>query len=394
MSCHFNFYDINQYDNYTINLNKNEYKKMENCIELLRNKYSNKIQDLFQKEKNNMSKFEFKTQKNFIIEHKKILLDIINDVLEIYNEELKGLSVVFLSGSFARSTNKMSSDVDLHFFYNHNSYNYIYEEIVSYIISRILKKNRDCIDPTFIFNLQNENKIMITNKMTKSKLRVILKYKNKKIEYSYNPGKKRRFYLQYTNTRDINRLFDYLKNEVIKHNSEWCHCFEIIKGEKLFCQLYDKIYMDEVNFINSSYIKNRINILKKNIKDSNLNFEIHSISQYKDYYQSKTFEWIYEYLSIIRFILIKKNYPIKYLNLLEMYDVIKKDKVIRRSVIIEIYRYMWNLEKLTVYCYENNINYGLHDIDIINYSTKDLDNSLNILKKIIFDDLERLGSFV
>lgn len=52
---------------------------------------------------------------------------------------------------------------------------------------------------------------------------------------------------------------------------------------------------------------------------------------------------------------------------------------------------MWNLEKLSVYCYENKINYGLHNDDKIDYSTEELDKNLELLKNQILNDLERLG---
>lgn len=337
-----------------------------------------------------MENFDFDNLRKFIISHKTLLINIITDVLNLYSDELKNLQVVFLSGSFARGTNKMSSDIDLHFFYKNNSYNYIYEEIVSYVISRVINKSRDCIDPTFIFNIQLNNKNAITNKMDKSKLNIILKYNDKEIKYSYNAGKKRRFYLQYTNTRDINKMFSYINNEINNHNEEWCHSFEIIKGKNIFDKLYNEIYIKEQNFINNAYISNKIKILKETIKDSKNNITNSFISQYKSYYQSKTFEWIYQYVSIIRFILIKENYIVKYLNLLDIYDIVKENTIINKDILVDIYKYMWNLEKLSVFCYENKINYGLHNNTLINYSTKELDENLETLKKKILNDIERL----
>ena len=271
MNKPFDFNKINQYDTYIINISKKDYEKMQECIYNLIKKYDYIIKTFYEIEKNNTKEFEFSNQRKLITSHKKLLIDIINDVLKIYNEELNDLSVVFLSGSFARGTNKMSSDIDLHFFYKNDNYNYIYEEIISYIISRVINKSRDCIDPTFIFNIQSENKAMITSKMDKNKLRVILKYKNKEIKYSYKNGKKRRFYLQYTNTRDIKQLFNYLNNEVNKHNGEWCHCFEVIKGKNIFNKLYDKMYIQEQNLINNDYISNKITTLKGTIKDNKKN---------------------------------------------------------------------------------------------------------------------------
>ena len=391
MANFFDFDNINQYDSYMININKKDYDKMQECIDNLRQKYNVIIDRNYQIEKENIRDFDFNKQRKLILAHKKVLINVINDVLKIYNEELKDLDVVFLTGSFARGTNKMSSDIDLHFFYKNNNYNYIYEEIISYIISYVMNKTRDCIDPMCIFNMHSENKDMVTSKMNKNKLNIVLKYENKEIKYSYKYGKKRRFYLQYMNSRDINKLFDYLNNEMLLHNHEWCHCFEVIKGKDIFNKQYDKMYVQEEKRLNNDYIRNKIKLLQENIKNSRKNIMNNSISQYKKYYQSKTFEWIYEYISIIRFIMIKDNYRVKYLNLLEIYDLIDESLIINKSIFVEIYRYMWYVERLSVCCYESKINYGLHDDDMIVYSTKEIDNHLELLKKLILEDLERLG---
>lgn len=391
MNHYFDFLKITQYNKYVININQKDYEKILECVNKLKEKYNNELLSLYNLEKQNSKQFNFDNQKQFIIKHKKVLLEIINDVLNTYANELENLSVVFLSGSFARGTNKMSSDIDLHFFYKDNNYNYVFEEIVCYIISRVINKSRDSIDPTFIFNIQIKNKSMITSKMDKNKLSIILKYKKNEIKYSYKYGKKRRFYLQYTNTRDINELFNYLSDELIKCNEEWCHCFEIIKGKEAFDNLYDKVYLKELMFINNSYINKKINLLINNIKKDKKNITNSFISEYKNYYQSTIFKYIYEYISIIRFILIKEKNTVKYLNLIDIYNLLQTKNEINKDIFIEIYKYMWNLEKLSLYCYENNINYGLHNNTVINYSTKELDEDLKVLKQNILKDLERLS---
>ena len=73
--------------------------------------------------------------------------------------------------------------------------------------------------------------------MDENKLNIILKYRNRWVKYSYKYGKKRRFYLQYMNSRNINKLFDFLSHELIRDNTEWCHCFEIIKGKNIFNEM-------------------------------------------------------------------------------------------------------------------------------------------------------------
>lgn len=390
MNKKINFEEIKQYNKYVIKITKDDYSKMQYCINKLKLKYDSVIDNLYYLEDINTKKYNFNRQIDFINKQKDLIVNIIKDVLKIYEKELNNLEVVFLSGSFARSTNKMSSDLDLHFFYKDNYYNYIYEEIVLYIISRVINKSRDSIDPTFILNIEEYNKEIITKKMDKNKLNIILKYKNKQIKYSYKYGKKRRFYLQYINTRRVDELFKYLDNQIIKHNSEWCHCFEVIKGKEIFNNLYNKLYTKELKIINSNYIYNKVILLKKQINNSSFNIKNNFICDYKYKYQSITFKWIYEYISIIRFILIEQKQNVKYLNLLDIYKLSKKNTNINKKIFNKIYKYMWSLEKMTVYCYKNNINYGLHNNDVINYQTKELDNNLRNLKEVILKDLERI----
>lgn len=391
MNKKINFSSIKQYNCYIIEISKEDFQKINNCISLLKNKYDKKILTLHNIEKEISKSFKLDNQIKFIKKQKDLLLEIILDVLKFYEKELDYISVVFLSGSFARGTNKMSSDIDLHFLYKNNNYNYIYEEIVCYIISRIVNKSRDSIDPTFIFNIQKENKNYITKKMDDTKLNIILKYKNQKIKYSYKYGKKRRFYLQYVNSRDIKDLFNYLSNQIKKQNYEWCHCFEILKGKNEFEQMYNSLYQLESDLINADYIKQKIKLLRNNIVSLKEQKNKNAISEYKKYYQSEIFKLIYEYVSIIRFILIKENIEIKYLNLIEILNLISKKNLIEKNIFIQIYKYMWNLEKLAIYCYENKINYGLHNDDRINFSTTNLDKNWKILKDLILNDLERLG---
>lgn len=144
-------------------------------------------------------------------------------------------------------------------------------------------------------------------------------------------------------------------------------------------------------FINNSYINKKINLLINNIKKDKKNITNSFISEYKNYYQSTIFKYIYEYISIIRFILIKEKNTVKYLNLIDIYNLLQTKNEINKDIFIEIYKYMWNLEKLSLYCYENNINYGLHNNTVINYSTKELDEDLKVLKQNILKDLERLS---
>lgn len=256
MLPNFDFKSLKQYNKFEINISKSDFDKIKSTIKFLELKYNDEFENLHIIEKNNSSKFKIDAQQNFIERHRIFITNIINDVLTIYSNELINLDVVFLSGSFARGTNKMSSDLDLHFYYKNGKYNYIYEEIVCYVISRLIKKSRDSIDSTFIFNVQNENKKFITNKMDLLDLNIILKFKKYEIKYLYKYSKKRRFFLQYTNSRNIKELFDYLEHEIRKNNFEWIHSFYVIRGKDKFNRYYENLFTNEKDLIDKIYIKN------------------------------------------------------------------------------------------------------------------------------------------
>lgn len=62
----FNFYKIEQYDRYIIDITKSDYKKMQCCINKLQLKYSPVIEELYYLEEQNTIKYSFNCQKRFI----------------------------------------------------------------------------------------------------------------------------------------------------------------------------------------------------------------------------------------------------------------------------------------------------------------------------------------
>ncbi len=379
--------DLENNNEFKIEISIKDYVKIKNTINVLKRKYNEKMHKLHVMEKKNNTTFDIEKFVKEIIKEKNVIINIIIDVLEIYKDELNNIECVFLSGSYARNTNKLASDLDLHIFYKDGVYDYKYEEIVSYIISRIINKSRDCIDPTFILNLDFEYKEKVSFLMTKQKLNIILQSQNKSIKYSYKNGKKRRFFLQYNNCRKIECLETYILKEIKDGNPEWCHCFNVIYGEECFKKIYNNIIIEEKKQLNLLTICSRIDKLKNELNACNIIIESNKISTIKNNYQSCVFEKIYEYVSIIRMILLYKNYDIPYINLYEMYNITKNIDYEISMVIVEIYKYMWILRKLTIYCYDNSINYGLHNDSIINYDTSELNNEFNILKDKLIKSL-------
>ena len=176
------------------------------------------------------------------------------------------MECVFISGSYARGTNKLASDLDLHFFYSAPLDDYLYEEIICFIVAKILRKRRDSIDPTFILNF-HDNKDKITKLMDNNILEIQLITKNEILNYTYSSAKKRRFYLQYLNSRNLSDLKEYLIEKIKMEDEEYTHCFDVIYGKKAFAKMYKQVFAEECKLITTNYIIQKIDSLINELQE-------------------------------------------------------------------------------------------------------------------------------
>jgi len=62
MVNNFNFFNIKQYNKYVINISKKDYKKMQESISILKEKYNTELLILYELEKQNLKQFNFNIQ--------------------------------------------------------------------------------------------------------------------------------------------------------------------------------------------------------------------------------------------------------------------------------------------------------------------------------------------
>lgn len=371
-----------QNNNKIIYISNEDYNKINYIINTLNKKYSANLEYVKNQEINCIKNNLIYNSQELTQYHIQLIKNIIKDVLNYYKDDLPNLELCFLSGSFARETNKYSSDLDLHFYYKDNLYNYKIEEIINYIISKVIKKNRDVIDPVFILNVDKVKRKEIMSLMDNSILDIKLKCDLGEFNYTYSSGKKNRFWVQYVNSRNIYDLKNYILNEILNDNREWAHCFNIIYDKNdAFKNLYDDLLNEEKSLINQNYINSKIEKLSNDLKDNSCVNSI-KISLYKRVYQSKHFDLIYEYLSIIRFLLINMGENVKYLKFYELSELSGK-KINSYYTSKKIMEYFMEVKKLAQYCINHNIKYGLHTDDIINYDHTNLDIKWDEVKNSI-----------
>ena len=348
-----------------INLSNNDIFKINNIISIGKNKFAKKIDKLKKEELLSIQKYNFKANKKIVMKHKKLVLDVINFVVKKYKKEFKNLELIFLACSFGRNTNKLESDLDLHFISKTNEYKYEVEEIVCYIITQILEKNRDDIDPKLIINFDKLLKKECELLMTDNDLEIILKSEKDEITYKYLSSKKKKFFLQYNNSKKINDLEKYiLYNGILEKNLPWAHSYCIIYGKKTFRKMYSKLYNIEKELLTDNYYNNQIKILINELNSINLNILEKNISIIKKNYQTNVFTSFYKYLNIVRLYYIKKGKNIRFIRIYELYNKVDDSF---KQIIDYILIYIWEIKKISIYCNLNNISYSIHTDEYIKY---------------------------
>ena len=372
-----------------INLSNNDISKINNIISIGKNKFAKKIEKLKKEELLSVQKYDFKINKKIVIKHKKLVFNIINFVIKKYKKEFKGLELVFLSCGFGRQTNKLESDLDLHFIYKTDEYKYEIEEIVCYIITQILEKNRDDIDPKLIINFDKLLKKECESLMTDNDLEIILKSEKEKITYQYLSSKKKKFFLQYNNSKKINDLEKYiLYNGILEKNLPWAHSYSVIYGKKIFKKMYSKLYNIEKKLLTDNYYNNQIRILINELNSIDLDISEKNISIIKKNYQTNVFTSFYKYLNIVRLYYIKKGKNIRFLKIYELYDKVDDNF---KQIIDYILIYIWEIKKMSIYCSLNNISYSIHTNEFIKYyDLKKLDELFQLIKRKIIYSLKEM----
>lgn len=340
-------------NNLIINITDIDYEKIIELINELKEKYKYEYNIIMESNEKSLE---------YMNRHCTLVKNIINDVINDFDVVKKYDICIFLSGSFARCSNKKNSDIDLQFAYPQKYKNDIfkYEEMIYYTIATVLNMERSNVHSMLVTRMNRDNMNYFEEQLDDSPLKVTLQSNVGKIEYQYRANTKRRLYLQYCNNNSLEEVFKYLQFEVENNNKEWAHVFYVFSFEKEFSNYYDKLYNYEKSIINMERIEKRKLRINKKIEDiTGLLKEIDNdnISDFKMVYQKKEFALLNEYISYKRDISLLNNIDWKYINYFDNQKQLFKD-----NIFISILNYLFllfeNVESL-------GKKYSLHSNEIV-----------------------------
>lgn len=324
---------------------------------------------------------------DIMYEHTKIVQMIIKNIMELFPIMKEFEACAFLTGSFARCSCKLNSDLDFHIIYfkEYNDKSLKYEEIIYYMLSEILGLGRNKIHPMLITKMHPAILYYLENNLDDSNLNVSLKSNNYEINYEVKANLKRRIYLQYCRKNTINNIASYLKKEIDGKNSEWAHVIFPITMQEQLNKEYEKLYEYEKSIISYDKILLRISRIKNKIIDIDCMLnknKILDVSKFKNIYQKKVFNLINEYISLKRDICLFNNIDWPMINYYDNLVFLKNDIVFNKAL-----EYMFLLFDKTE---QLGNRYSLHTSEIIEIpNLNEMTTKIVELNKIINDRILR-----
>lgn len=370
-----------------IRVTAKQFLNINGIIEKYKKDYSDRFLKLKRIEFDNLEKFNYNVERKLISDYNSLVKELLINLFEEFKIfKLFGVSV-FITGSIARISNRLNSDVDIHFVYN-NFFKHViwkYEEMYFYIAAQILGLKRNNLHSVITTKLSKDKLNYFDNVINKKELTVRIINKNNFYEYKFFPTTKKRFFLQYDNNKSLKKISYYLCCEINGLNREWAHNIYILNNSKKNNIIIKKITMFENKIINRDKINNLIDVRIKSIRQNN-DIDINNIKEIKKIFQQKTYCDIYNTLNIVRMVNNYINnekdtlYNLPKIFSSSLYKQVRNHK----EITYDIYKYLWYIKRISIYCKINNIPYSIHkdgNVDIF------FINDIVELKKVIDRDL-------
>lgn len=357
-------------DNINIKTNNNfkNYKYSKNyaysIINNLKEKYSFELNKVKREYEFISMKYNKSKMRKCMDNQKKLIIDIINDVINYY-PDLKKSDFIMLNGSYSRCTNIFTSDLDFNILYNDKYKKLLFpiELHINYVLTKILNyRGCDRIHTIMVYTP------LIKNKRVKFVNNSVIKYNFKKIPYFCRENYEKLLYETFNTSRNYKNLIKYIKSYSYNNSicNEWANNFELIKDFGKY-----KDFAKEI-LINDNYVSKCKNY--KNLIIKEIDYILHDIRNSKNIEQKevvviKDFKYsckecpmkiLYKTLSILSRINNINTVNIKYLY---------SKKIINNSLDDSIHYYLHSILRLQLILDLYGLDLSSHSSKIINSST-------------------------
>lgn len=271
------------------------YQEYANIIEELTSWYRDKRKYIITLYQKMLNQKDYRKSTEIMKTHNDIIVELINKIISKLNLKDKEIGI-FLSNSFAREINLLNSDVDLNFMYEDENL-YIYEELVSSILAKVMGQYRDFVHDSVSHRISNEK--IDENDIVTYKLI----FKDNVLTEDITKGNESMMYKLYNTKKDRESYIKYF-TKYINDSSlmEWIYFQKKLNDKDGYLETlfnYIKKLEEESKHKNwekyLNYLINEIAEEKKNIANLNLD----DISSLKRILKNHGFKVINDYLTIL-----------------------------------------------------------------------------------------------
>lgn len=336
-------------------MNLSEFNKI---ITKYQNSYGKQITELKKHYINNIDKISTNEFKNICQKYRNIIKKMIFNLSKEFLKNYQTINVVIaLTGSFARGTNTLYSDIDLNFLTDGNDFKEVIEieDKINYILQKVIGfRGRDKIHSMVVYlplisNVKYD--FILKNKYP-------LKFKDATIYFNCRNNAEKLMFKNYNSTRNIYKVIDYFNEYDNKYKLyDWTNCFEVVyeQGFKDIYKQKRKVCKDHSNLII------HLEQLLSNLKDDYNTIQIDNVenSKIKSTYKSDVLFNVYKMLAIFyRFEKELSDFNIE--------EFQRKSKYLTDNFFDKFYRYLKNIQDLQVIFDINNCDLTSHSDEIIN----------------------------
>ena len=360
-----------------ISINNKMCKKYSNLFLSLREEYSKEVKHI------TINKFIFFNKK-----YRDYIIQLIKEIISLLNQYYNIEYCITVSGSLARYSNTLFSDIDINYLTINNDYHELIdlEDKTNYILKNVLKfRGKDRIHSMVVY-LPLISDVKLTS-ISNNKYPLVF---DDGIIYDYcRDNAEQLMYETYNSTRNLVDVLHYFNtNDTYNRLNEWTYCFECIYNDEIF-----NTYMNErIIYRKDKGINNLIKQLMKEFEDNeyldNNVFEVRNAYLKKIYKSSVLFDF-YKVMALV----YRLDNSINNFNLDDFY---KNGRILNKKIYYYFYKYLIIIQNIQYILDMENKDLSSHSDEIININDfnskyqeftgrKAVIKDLNYYKKKLYD---------
>ena len=341
------FRELTKGDFFTsVSNNESEYRQ---CY-YIKNNYLTKLAQLQFKQKDILTNFSLNEYVQFSQEHKSLIDDLMDSIIEVYNVPGDLPMGIFWNGAHARISNRLSSDFDLNFIYPEELRNDLYpiEDKICSTLAWVNNKPREYVHAALSCHL---------NLLRKSD--------------NLNGIDDLMFRVQWAK-RDPDILKQYLlNNSRLDCIYPWVSTYHPVKGDNLVDSIFKEVMGTEMNLTkNPDFSSNYNHLINDQLKllSKHMGFisqiDLKKVKNIKEAYKKRPFSYMFSSLALIRRNLLKDKVDIGSINIPKYMGDENINNLLGNELSSEyfdkIYNYIWQIARLESVFENKRVRFGSH----------------------------------